>query len=236
MAATPLIAATAAKAQEALKRRKVRFVHVGLFDYDGCFRERRLPLDLARLAFDGKLEWCNNVRGWDSADAMWDPRPVAGEAVRIDPTSGRDYGFEDDAALYVADYIGVSAQASPRNLLAAQIKKADAMGYAVRCAFECELFILDETAASLREKNFDNLDFFAPDNRCWDGMPAAETPASSPISTPPWRIWTSPSSPSGSSLARVALKRPYVRATPCARPTTPPCSRSLPRRSATGTA
>lgn len=174
MAATPLIAATAAKAQEALKRRKVRFVHVGLFDYDGCFRERRLPLDLARLAFDGKLEWCNNVRGWDSADAMWDPRPVAGEAVRIDPTSGRDYGFEDDAALYVADYIGVSAQASPRNLLAAQIKKADAMGYAVRCAFECELFILDETAASLREKNFDNLDFFAPDNRCWDGMPAAE--------------------------------------------------------------
>lgn len=174
MAAPSLAASTAAEALAALKARKARFVHVGMFDYEGSFRERRLPLDLAKLAFDGSLEWCNNVRGWDPTDAMWDPRPVVGEATRIDPASGRAYGFEKDAALYVTDYVGVSAAASPRDLLVSQVAKADAMGYAVKAAFECEYFILDESADSLREKKFSNLAFFAVDNRCWDAMPAAE--------------------------------------------------------------
>jgi glutamine synthetase len=61
----------------------------------------------------------------------------------------------------------------PRQILRAQIEKAVAHGFDVQAAFEFEFIALNETAESLRTKNFAGLDAFAPENRCWSGQTAA---------------------------------------------------------------
>jgi glutamine synthetase len=99
--------------------------------------------------------------------------PFEGEAISFDAGSVRSYPFEADAVLVIADYAGPSAGLSPRGLLATQVAKAAAMGFDVRAAFEFEFIVLEETAHSLREKNFGELRDFAVDNRCWAGQSAA---------------------------------------------------------------
>ena len=51
--------------------------------------------------------------------------------------------------------------------------KASAMGYDIAAATEFEFIVLNETAESLRAKNFSGLAQFAPDNRCWIGLGAS---------------------------------------------------------------
>ncbi|MCH9053152.1 MAG: hypothetical protein IIA72_19180, partial [Proteobacteria bacterium] len=155
-----------------LEKAAVAVVHVGIVDLDGGFRERRFRLAELREFAEGGT-FVNVLLQWDIADKVFGDGPFVGESVAIDPGSLRPYPFEADAALLVADYAGPSAALSPRELLRAQVAKAAAMGYDVRCAFEFEFIVLEETAHSLREKNFEGLTPFAVDNRCWAGQTAA---------------------------------------------------------------
>ncbi len=166
---------SAAKALAALKAEKIETVHVGIFDLDATFRERRFPLERARPCFDGDYSFANVVHMWDTGDVVYDEtRTVVDEPVRADPASGRRYPFEDAAAVFVADYTGPSVDFSPRELLKRQIAHADALGYRVKASLEFEVVVLDETIESLKASNFDTLKPFAPDVRCWSGMAAAE--------------------------------------------------------------
>lgn len=155
-----------------LEKAGVKVVHVGIVDLDGGFRERRFRLAELREFIDGGT-FVNVLLQWDIADTVFGGGPFVGEPVAIDPGSLRPYPFEADAALLVADYAGPSAALSPRELLRAQVAKAAAMGYGVRCAFEFEFIVLEETAHSLRQKNFEGLTPFAIDNHCWAGQTAA---------------------------------------------------------------
>ncbi|MGI9303906.1 MAG: glutamine synthetase family protein [Gammaproteobacteria bacterium] len=161
------------KVVRSLKDENVTVAHVGIFDMDGVFRERRLPLDEVSSTFDDGGTFVNVLHQWDTADTVYGPGPFVGESVAVDSESVRPYPFEPDAALLIADYTGPSASTSPRELLKRQIAKAAQMGFDVRSAFEFEFIVLDETAASLREKGFENLNTFAADNRCWSGQSAA---------------------------------------------------------------
>ena len=150
----------------------VAVVHIGLADLDGVFRERRFRL--AEFAeFAEGATFVNVLPQWDIADRVFGEGPFVGEPITIDVESLRPYPFEADAVLLVADYAGPSAALSPRELLRGQVAKAAAMGYGVRCAFEFEFIVLEETAHSLRDKNFEGLTPFAVDNSCWAGQTAA---------------------------------------------------------------
>jgi len=157
----------------ALESDGIERVHVGIFDLDAAFREQRLPIDQVRRAFAGGYSFCNVLHKWDSAENVYGEAPYVDEAVQLDPTSLRRYPFEADAALVIADYAGPSRATSPRELLKAQLARADAMGFGVRAALEFEFIVLDESAGSLRDKGFGDLSLYAPDNRCWSGMTAA---------------------------------------------------------------
>lgn len=155
-----------------LESRGVAVVHLGVVDLDGGFRERRLKL--AELAeFVNGATFVNVLPQWDVADTVFGSGPFVGEAISFDEGSVRPYPFEDNAAVVVVDYAGPSAALSSRGLLAAQVEKATSMGFDVRAAFEFEFIVLEETAHSLRDKNFENLRDFAVDNRCWAGQSAA---------------------------------------------------------------
>jgi glutamine synthetase len=162
---------TTAIARE-LDRLKAEIVHVGLFDFATMFRERRLRRAEVLAGADHAV-FANVVPKWDTGEAILAPGPYRSETVAYDPASIRPYPFEDNAAVMVADYTGPQAEIMPRRVLQRQIERASAAGYEVDAAFEFEFIVLNETADSLREKDFSNLSAFAADNRCWSGQTAA---------------------------------------------------------------
>lgn len=147
-------------------------IHVGLFDYMGLFRERRLKrADLIQGA--DQAVFANVLPKWDMGETILFPGPYGSETIAYDAASLRRYPFEENAAALVADYTGPQAEIMPRQVLARQIAKAKALGFDIRAAYEFEFIVLAETAETLRAKGFANLSPFAPDNRCWSGQTAA---------------------------------------------------------------
>lgn len=156
----------------ALEAMGAETVHVGVFDFATMFRERRLAReDLLRGA--DTAVFANVLAKWDSAESILLPGPYRSETITYDPRSIRPYPFEPKAAAMVADFSGPQAGIMPRRVLADQIAKATQAGFEVHAAYEFEFLVLEETAASLRDKNFGGFSQFAPDNRCWSGQTAA---------------------------------------------------------------
>ena len=155
----------------ALDRFGAEIVHVGQFDYGTTFRERRLR----RVQF---LEWAQDARFanvlayWDCADTLFGGSAFFTETVEIDAASLRRNPSEPGAVSVIAELSGPARALMPRQVLRGQIERARAMGFAVDAAFEFELILLDETAATVRDKGFAGLAKFAPDNRCWSGTTA----------------------------------------------------------------
>ncbi|MSP82305.1 MAG: glutamine synthetase [Alphaproteobacteria bacterium] len=169
-----LSATTPEGAVEALKSAGIRTVHIGILDVDSCFRERRVPVARAIAALQGAYTFPNVLPRWDTGESVYDPDLTYGdEDAMVDPTSGRAYPFEADAALFIADYAGPSAALSARRLLACQVERARRLGFTAKAAMECEFTVLAETAESVRAKGFAGLAAWAPDNRCFAGDSAA---------------------------------------------------------------
>ena len=168
-------AATSAEAAIALlEADEVQTVHIGILDVDSTLRERRLPLMQAAEALRGPYSFPNVLFKWDTAESIYDPAATyCDEPAAVDATTGRCYPFEPAAALYLADFTGPSAALAPRALLRGQVKRAAALGFGVQAAVECEFTVLAETAETLRQKGYEGLKPWAPDNRCYAGDTAA---------------------------------------------------------------
>lgn len=163
-------AATVADLDELLVREHIDFVHVGLFDTEGVFREKRVPAALAvHYAREG-WSFIDALPFWGPNDTLRADRAYRSEACELDVSSIRPYPFEPNAALIVADYLGDSAALSPRRLLAAQLKRAHEMGFEALGATEFEFIILSETPTSAVAKAYRELTTHAPENRCWSGL------------------------------------------------------------------
>ena len=158
--------------RKALERHDADIVHVGQFDYASIFRERRLRkeqfLDWAR-----DPRFANVVAYWDSADNLIGGSSYYTEKQRIDPASIRRYPAEPGAVAIIAEMAGEPEEVMPRQVLRRQLERAEAMGYVVDAAFEFEMILLAETDVSVRERGFQDLSKFAPDNKCWSGTTAA---------------------------------------------------------------
>ena len=156
-----------------LKADSCEVAHVGIFDLNATFRERRVRVaDLARVFGPGG-SFVNVVHQWDTGEQVFGAGPFVGEPIAINAASLRPYPFEPDACALVADYTGPSAETSPRRLLERLVAQAHDRGLGVRAAFEFEFLMLDDDAESLRESGFATLNMFARDNRCWAGESAA---------------------------------------------------------------
>lgn len=155
----------------ALDHLNAEIVHVGQFDYASVFRARRLR----RAQF---LDWAEDARFanvlayWDSGDNLFGGDRFYTETVQIDPTSTRRNPSEPGAVTVIAELSGAARELMPRQVLRAQVERAAAMGFKVDAAFEFELLVLDEDATTAREKGFEGLAKFAPDNKCWSGATA----------------------------------------------------------------
>ena len=156
-----------------LRSQNLAIAHVGIFDLNAYFRERRIRIDKLEKVFGENGTFVNVLPRWDTGEKVQHPGPFVGEHVKIDLGSCRPYPFEEDAVLLIADYDGISQSWSPRELLCAQLEKAANLGYGVRAAFEFEFFVLDENGESLRETHFSAARKYAPENHCWAGETGA---------------------------------------------------------------
>lgn len=156
-----------------LRQRGFKTLHVGLFDLDAGLRERRIKAGDLESVFGAGGSFCNVVPQWDVADSVYGPGPFVGEAVGVDDTSLRAYPFEAMTGLLIAEFQGPQADLQPRAVLRRQIEKLTNAGFSASAAFEFEWLVFDESAQSLRDKDFHGLKAWAPDNRCWDATSAA---------------------------------------------------------------
>lgn len=150
-----------------------KIVHVGQFDYSSIFRERRLRREQFE-AWSRQPSFANVLPHWGPDDEIVSGGPFKSEQLAIDEASYRRYGFEPESAAVIAEFAGPSSELMPRAVLRQQIARAQDLGFDIRAAFEFEFIVLNETAASLRDRSFASPKQFAPANKCWDGSTAAE--------------------------------------------------------------
>jgi glutamine synthetase len=149
--------------------------HVGLFDFTGAFREKRIDASAFRRALEHGWRFIDALPFWMHDETCFAEKGFTDEAVRIDLESARRYPFEPAAVLAIADYAGPSAAISPRATLARVVDRARALGFEPMGGFEYETIFLAEDGTSLRAKNWQNLSPAMPHNRCWSGVaPAAD--------------------------------------------------------------
>ena len=148
---------------------------MGLFDFTGAFREKRLSAAALQAAIADGWRFIDALPYWMHDETCFAEKGFVDEAVAIDTGSLRPYPFEDNAQLVVADYAGPSAAITPRPALIKMIEKARGLGFSAIGGFEFETIFLAEDGASLRAKNWSDLDAALPHNRCWSGVaPAAD--------------------------------------------------------------
>ena len=169
----PRISPTPQEFASALEVDEIDVLHVGIFDLDATFRERRLPRAHVSEASRANYSFVDVLHQWDTAERVHDDvRAVMDDAVEIDLSTLRRYPFEPKAGLLIADYAERMRERSPREVLKTQIERARKLGIEVKAAMEFEFIVLEENAASLRKKEYAHLVPYPLDNRCWSGLTA----------------------------------------------------------------
>lgn len=150
-------------------------VHIGVFDFTGAFREKRLDGPAFAKARAEGWRFIDALPFWMHDETCFAERGFVDEAVAVDETAIRAFPFEPDATLAVADYAGPSAAITPRPALKAMLRRAAEMDFEAFGGFEFETIFLAEDGASLRAKGWRDMVPALPHNRCWSGVaPAAD--------------------------------------------------------------
>jgi len=150
-------------------------VHLGIFDFTGTFREKRLPRDAFQAFLRDGWSFIDALPYWLHDETCFAEKGFVDEPVAVDRASLRPYPFEPEAELAIGDYSGPSAAISPRARLTSLLDKAAEMGFRALGGFEFETIYLAEDGASLRGKDWRGLVPAFPHNRCWSGVaPAAD--------------------------------------------------------------
>lgn len=160
---------TVADAKKLIKQRNPQFIKVGVFDIDGIMRGKYMSQDKFLSALDKGFGFCDVILGWDAKDQLYDNVKYTGwhtgypdAPVRILPSSCRELPFEPNGLFFLGEMDKDAQQVCPRGLLRRVIDRAEKMGLEVFSGFEYEFFVFNETAQSIRDKNFQNLTPMAP--------------------------------------------------------------------------
>ena len=157
-----------------LESQGIRAVHIGIFDIDSRFRLKRVAADkFLKLLADGQ-DFCKVLYNWDVAEVPYGQGDWADEPAPIDPATGRLFPFAEGEAVFIADFAGEIGKLSPRNLLKTQLARAAEMGFSVTAGFKYEFFVLEETPASVRAKDYTGLTSWQPGNHTYSMVPAIE--------------------------------------------------------------
>ncbi len=155
--------------QEGIKRVKLAFA-----DVDGVHRGKYVSLEkFASIVEDG-AGLCDCVLGWDIDDQLYDKARFTGwhtafpdARYEVDLASERRLLEENGTPLFLLTFVGEGGELHPicpRSLLKRVLAVAESMGYRAELAFEYEFFVFEETAHSVREKDYRDLKNLTPGN------------------------------------------------------------------------
>jgi glutamine synthetase len=160
---------TSAQARAIVEERGLTHVKVGVFDNDGILRGKYIDRAKFLSALDKGMGFCDVVLGWDSNDQQYDNITFTGwhtafpdAPVRLLPETCRALPLEGNMLLFLGEFAGNAEGVCPRATLRRVLERAARMGYSASAAAEFEFFVFDETPASVREKNYQNLRSLTP--------------------------------------------------------------------------
>ena len=165
---------TLASFEEQLAKLDATYVHIGVFDFNGVFRHKKIEAAKAVKFAKKGYSFCEVLYQWDIADTAYGGGAFLDRPASIDAASVRAWPFDEKEAICIADFTRPLGELSPRNQLIGQLDKAKKMGFAVHSAFEFEFTLLQETPQTLREKAYNNLDAFAVGNTTYSLKSAVE--------------------------------------------------------------
>lgn len=162
-----------AELEKVFEERGIRKVKVGGFDVDGILRGKLVSLEKFWSAAKNGFGFCDVIFGWDVADQLYDNAKVTGwhsgypdAHAKIDLDTFRVSPYEPDTACFVVDFYAADGKqphpACPRNLLRSVIARANASGFIPKFGAEFEFWVFEESAASLHEKRFADLEPLSP--------------------------------------------------------------------------
>ena len=160
--------------EEQLAKLDATYVHIGVFDFNGVFRHKKIEAAKAVKFAKNGYSFCEVLYQWDIADTAYGGGAFLDRPASIDAASVRAWPFDEKEAICIADFTRPLGELSPRNQLIGQLDKAKKMGFAVHSAFEFEFTLLQETPQTLREKAYNNLDAFAVGNTTYSLKSAVE--------------------------------------------------------------
>ena len=151
---------------------QIRRVKLGVTDIDGVLRGKYISLEKFFSAVKSELGFCDVIFGWDIADVLYDNVKATGwhtgypdAAAKIDLSTFRLIPWEPGTAFFLLDIYtkdGEPCQLSPRQVFRNILNEAGRRGYSTYFSAEYEFWLFDETAATLREKGFRNLNSLSP--------------------------------------------------------------------------
>lgn len=158
--------------RKVFEEHKVRKVKVGGFDIDGVLRGKYVSLDKFWSAAEKGFGFCDVIFGWDIGDVLYDNAKVTGwhsgypdMGSTIDLSTLRFLRYEPDTAHFLVDFQGANGNAHPvcpRGLLKTIVARAEAAGLRPKFAAEFEFWVFRETADSLHQKGFRDLQPISP--------------------------------------------------------------------------
>lgn len=164
-------------ARELFDTHDIHTVKIGGSDLDGAYRGKRVPAAAFLDGAAGGFAQCDVIFGWDIAeDLVPNLRFTGWESGYPDIIAVPDLAtlvpvpWEPGVASAICDYRhedGRPVEIAPRHVLARVIGRARAAGYEPSTALELEFCLFRETAASLRAKNWEDLQPLSPSNSCY---------------------------------------------------------------------
>ena len=160
---------TATQARAIVEERGLTHVKVGVFDNDGILRGKFVDRPKFFAALEKGLGFCDVVLGWDSNDQLYDNVTFTGwhtafpdARVRLLPETCRSLPLEGNMLFVLGEFTGGAEEVCPRATLRRVLRRAAAMGYSANAAAEYEFFLFRETPATVRQKNYRDLENLTP--------------------------------------------------------------------------
>jgi glutamine synthetase len=147
-------------------------VHVALVDPSGTLREKRLGRRAAARAFERGWSFIDAIGWWGPDDGVWRTGGSEHQSAILDNGSGRRNPFEDNSAIFLAEFEGPMAELSPRYQVTRMVDRLAASGLICEVGWEFECIVLAATPG-VESGELSSLAPVMPGNRCWSSQTMA---------------------------------------------------------------
>lgn len=155
-----------------LKEKNIDKIKFAFADIDGVLRGKIISNEKFTDGLQDGYGFCDVVFGWDSSDTCYNNVQLTGwhtgypdKPAHVDLSTFRTIPWQDNIPFFIADFSkadGSTVPACSRSLLKKIIAECEEMGYHPEFAQEFEWFNFRETAQTLQDKNYTQIQTLTP--------------------------------------------------------------------------